>query len=472
MTGPNPSAVGTYGPDIVEFAANRGIHMRWWQRLVLYRLAEHDDNGDLVWIDAFISTARQVGKSFALRELALWRVNSGNTFDAEQLVLHTGKDLASCREIMRRARPWARDMPGWYAREGNGNEEIGYGDGSRWLIRASTGVYSYSATLGIVDEAWGVPPGVVDEGIEPTIAEARSGQLVLFSTAHRLCTPLVPPRRAGLLNAMAAGEVGASLMLEWSAPRGSEMQDRDAWRLASPHWTPARARLLESKLRRAQSGELADPDEHDDPLEAFKSQWLNIWPSRRVVASNEARPLVDRDTWADLADLYAAAPDGVPLVLAVNDYLGLRAAAAACTQLPDGRLLVWGGVFDSPGDAYAWCAFTIGRRDYCRVLVGRSLSVTDARASLPESTTVEKVPPGFANIALPLSRSLIRAGRVVHSGDEALATQITGVGLVPTIAGGLSQAHRGIRADLLHSATWAIAERAEPVEQPLPFAVY
>jgi len=213
-----------------------------------------------------------------------------------------------------------------------------------------------------------------------------------------------------------------------------------------------------------------DPDE-DDPEASFRAQYLNVWPRRRIVSNATPEPLIDADTWGNLADLYAAPPEGVPLVVAVDDYLGLRAAAAACVPLPDGRLLVWGGAFDSTSDAYAWASFAIGRRDGCRVVLRRTLVETEARDWLP-GAFIERAASGATATALPLLRSLARGGKVTHSGDPTLAAQITTVGLVPTVTGGLSQAHRGIRADLLHAVAWAVAETSTPAAEPLTFFVY
>jgi len=474
MSPPHPDAVGSYGAQVVTHAAGRGVDLRWWQRLMVTRLLEHDDAGNLVWLDAFVSASRQSGKSVGLRELALWRMTASAHFAGEpQTVLHTGKDVASCREVQRLARQWAREHPdGWIARESNGKEEIEAPDGSRWLIRGKGSVYSYAATLALVDESWGVDASVVEDGIEPTLTEQESGQLVLFSTAHRRCTSLVPLRRGAILAGLEATDLEfppSSLILEWSAPRDADIADRAAWRAASPHWTPARERMLTAKLARAMTGQSADPDE-DDPVESFRSQYLNVWPRRRWVASSTTEPLVDRETWRHLADIHVGPPDG-PLVVAVDDYLGLRAAAAAAARLEDGRLLVWGGEFDSPADAYAWASFTIGRRDGSRVILGRSLLVADAEEWLPDAT-VERASSSATGVGLPLLRSLIRAGKIAHSGDAALETQVSTVGLSPTINGGLTQAHRGVRADLLHAVAWAVAATAQPAEEPLEFYVY
>jgi len=466
MSGPHPDAVGSFGPEVVELAATLGLTLRWWQALAVFRLLEHDAAGALVWVDVLVSTARQVGKSVLLVVLAWWRLHQAARFGEPQLVMHTGKDIQVCAEVQRRARIASREI-GYTTREANGQQEIWTPDGlNRWVVRAHQSVYGYASTLALADEAWKLGAAVVEEGLEPTLAETSNGQLVMFSTAHRSCTGLVPVRRAALLDRWAEPG-GTSLLLEWSAPRDAEVGDRAAWRLASPHWGPARERLMEAKYARATGGQSVDPDEAD-PVESFRSQFLNVWPVRRIVASARAELLVDPDQWAHAADLYAPVPDG-PVAVAVEDYYGLGAAAAAAVNLPDGRVLVWGDVFTTRAEAYAWAAFTRGRRGG-RIRAGGSLPEPELAEVLgPE---VERCGTAHTYAGLPLLRSLVRSGRLCHSGDDAMAAQVGSVRLVPTSNGGLTPAHKGVRSDLLRATAWAVQAAAEPAAETLEFFVY
>jgi hypothetical protein len=353
---------------------------------------------------------------------------------------------------------------------GAGWEEVADPTGeSRWLLRATKAVYSYAATLALADEAWAIEAAVVEDGLEPTLVDHVNGQLVLASTAHRMATALVVVRRAGLFASW--GTPTTSLLLEWSAPREASLEDRAAWRLASPHWTPGRERLLEAKLRRATAGHSEDPDE-DDPAEGFRSQYLNVWPRRRLVASTASEPLADRETWGHAADLYAAPAEGAPVAVGVEDFLGLKAAAAACCQLPDGRVLVWGGVFEARRDALAWASFTMGTRPGCVLLVGKAIGPAEAAEAIGGRAEVRVMSSTDTGVGLPLLRSLLKSGRLAHSGDPDLADQVATVRLVPTLAGGLSLAHRGIRADLLKAAAWSVAAMAAPEAAALEFFVY
>ena len=71
-------------------------------------MLEVDGKGELVWETVVLTMARQLGKSWLLRELLLWRIHQGDRFGEPQDVMHTGKDVAICKEIQRPVRAWAK----------------------------------------------------------------------------------------------------------------------------------------------------------------------------------------------------------------------------------------------------------------------------------------------------------------------------------------------------------------------------
>jgi hypothetical protein len=443
--------------------------LRWWQRLVITRLLEHDADGLLVWQDATVSTARQVGKSVLLSSMGAWRLMASELFGETQLVMHTGKDLNVCRQVQRPARQWARAI-GLRVVETNGKEEIAAHDGAQWLVRAQTSVYGSTATLGLVDEAWAVLDERVADGLEPTIVERASGQIVLFSTANKRATALVLLRRAAAFASWAAPM--SSLLVEWSAPRDADIHDRAAWRMASPHWGPSRERLLTSKLARLNQGVSEDPSE-DDGAEAFRTQYLNIWPRRVLLPRGKAEPLCDRQTWEQRRDDYANPGPDTPVTVAVEDWYGMGAAGAACALLPDGRLLTWGGLFANRSEAYAWAAFTLGRRPSSRLVIGATLSVAEAESLIPDAESVSLCTTATTRAALPRVRSLILSGRLAHSGDPDMAAQVSTVRLIASPSGGLVFAHGdSVRPDLLKALAWAVSDRSEPAAETPDWFVF
>jgi hypothetical protein len=94
------------------------------------------------------------------------KVHSPSSVMTVQTVVHTGSDVAICREIQRGAWRWAEEVAGWKVSQSNGKEAIEAPAGDRWLVRAQGAVYGYDVTLGIVDEGWNVKPDTVSEGLE------------------------------------------------------------------------------------------------------------------------------------------------------------------------------------------------------------------------------------------------------------------------------------------------------------------
>ena len=200
MTGPHPDAVGSFGPEALEWLEMyAGLELRWWQALVLCRQLEHDADGSLVWLDMLSSTSRQSGKSTFLRATSTWRLHQATRFREAQTILHTGKDLPVCKEVQLPAMAWAVDR-GYPVRQQNGNEQITEPvSGSRWIIRGKGSVYGYPGSLVLVDEAWGVAVGGrrrrprTDDG--GTLVTADGPRVAPRTVGPRCCTRrVVTPR--------------------------------------------------------------------------------------------------------------------------------------------------------------------------------------------------------------------------------------------------------------------------------------
>jgi hypothetical protein len=452
MTAPHPAAVGSYGVDAIPWLRDVAeIDLRWFQRLALVRQLEHDDEGLLVWLTVLGTTARQVGKSIWLRGGATWRLHQAELFGEQQLIMHTGKDLPVCKEVQRPSRAWARAR-GYVVREQNGSEEIGEPmSGSRWLVRGKGSVYGYSVSNGLCDEAWGVEPSVVEDGLEPTMAERVAPQLVLASTAHSRATSLFPASRAAALAELEAP--AETLLVEWSARRDAAIDDRAAWRQASPHWSKGRQRLLEQRLAKVTAGELLDDDEAD-PVESFRSQYLNIWPAKG--SSDPGAVLLDVDVWAQRAELVDSA--GARVFVAVADNYGHGAAVAAAARLADGRYELDGWLVDSWAEAFADVAGLYATRARTQLVIGPALaSDVDQRYRARVATPTE------TRAGLALLRQLVATGAVVHDQAPELE-QLTTVH-VKELSSGLSIV-AGSRSDLCQAAAWALLAAHQSAPEP------
>jgi len=463
MTVPHPRAVGSLGPEFIAWADARTRRpLRWWQRLVATRLLEVDAAGTLVWGAMVLTMARQLGKSWLLRELMLWRIHQGERFGEPQDVLHTGKDLAICKEVQRPARYWAKARPETYkVREVNGQEEIEFlADGSRWMLRAKEAVYGYSVGTAVVDEGWKVRPSSVDEGLEPTMAEREQPQLLLVSTAHRLSTALMLERRLGAVNALETGE--GDLMVEWSTPRDRELDDRAGWRLASPHWTPQRERLIARKLEALRAGEIDDPEE-PDPESSYRCQWLNQWPRTVTPAGGPLEDLLPTGMWARLAESDLTTEGAI--YVAIEDDYGRGAAVAAAGRTESGRIEVDGWLCAN------WDA-AIG--DVQRLAEWRQVRTLQVGASLLDRVPVEMSPrprPAGASetrVGLAIFRDLAGDGMLVHDDRTYSLDDAIMAAKVRTNNTGLFLAG-GAATHLVKAAVWAVSAAHRPVRLP---AVY
>jgi hypothetical protein len=422
------------------------------------RALEVDDDGRLVWETVLLTMPRQLGKSWLLREICLWRIHQGGRYGEPQDVLHTGKDLAVCKEVQRPARVWAKARPEFKVREVNGQEEIELlADGSRWMLRAKEAVYGYSVSLAAADEAWKVRASSIEEGLEPTMVEREQPQLWLVSTAHRLSTTLMLGRRKLALEGLELGE--GELIIEWSAPLEADLDDVQVWRQASAHWSERRRHTIAKQLEAARSGTLEDPEE-PDPVASFRAQWLNQWPRRVTEPSGGTEALLPPGLWADRA--VAGLVSTGPIWVALEDDYGLGAAVAAVGVLDDGRLEV---------DAWACPDW-----DSAVVELQRLAESRPVRDLLVGASLIDRVPSGTAptpkpaggtqtRVGLALLRDLAVGGQVVHDVttfelDEALA--VAQVREAPT---GLFLIARG-PTHLIRAAVWAVGAAHRPTPVP------
>jgi hypothetical protein len=447
MSLPPDDAVGSYGADAVEWIEKtQRITLRWWQVLAITRQLEHREDGTLCHRVVIESCPRRAGKSVRVRGVALWRMAHPDLFGETQTVIHTGSDVAICREVQRGAWRWAEEV-GWTVARGNGKEAIETPAGDRWLVRAQLAVYGYDATFGIVDEAWNVKPDTVDEGLEPATLERLSPQLHLTSTAHRRATSLMRQRILDLLRGS-----GGDLLLLWGAPDGSDPGDPAAWRAASPHWSDDRGRMIAAKYTKALAGE-ADPQADDpDPMAGFCAQYLNVWQFRPVTAER-GEPVVSDEDWEDLAVDVGADP---PVAAAVESWFGGGVSVALAWRIGDQVVVSVRALPDLSGvpGVLAEAGFTR------RATVGASL-LTDPALSGVRTTKGQ----GRTGVTVQELRRLIAEGVFLHDGGEHLTGQVLAARTTPG-ADGPRMTSSGA-ADAIKAAVWAATgARRRPVGKP------
>ena len=180
----------------------------------------------------------------------MWRLEQGDRWGELQTVVHAAAKLSQAEAVWAPAARWAasstpRPGPGctdpqpvlfdlraaaarrsgpelYDVRRANGSAMIvRREDDSAWIPQAAgdqLGV-CLSVSMGLVDEAWDVPRDHVDNGLVPTMAEARSAQLWIVSTVGRPKTgevsDLYPVYRAN--GPSSSCRPRGPLIMEWSA---------------------------------------------------------------------------------------------------------------------------------------------------------------------------------------------------------------------------------------------------------------
>lgn len=439
MTPVHDRAIGSYGPEAVEWIeSRRGITLRWWQRLAIVRQLEHDADGRLCWPVIVESAPRRAGKSERLRSLALWRLEHGvELFEPGQIVVHLGRALDIVREVQERAWSWC-EAQGWTVTKGNGKEKVEHPNGSRWLAKAMHAAYGFDVHLGLADECWDVDPGAISEGIEPATLDRESAQLVLTSTSHRRATSLMKRRIAAAL----AGYDGRTLLLLWGIAPDADIFNEATWRAASPHWTEERRDMIAAKLAEAQEGspELDDPD----PVGSWAHQYLNRW-DLVVRRQQRGEPVVTAETWAELVD---DVPFAVPAAAAIESWFDQGVSTALAWRREDGKVLV--SVTDHPDLASA--VKTVRGTGYRRqVRLGKSLDQDPAVRTLRK-----KAGEGRTGAAAAELRRLLGEDAVRHDGGVHLAGQVLEVRTLPGADG--PRISSKARADAVKAAVWAITD--------------
>jgi hypothetical protein len=253
--------------------------------------------------------------------------------------------------------------------------------------------------VALVDEGWAIHPDVVEDGLEPTMAEREQPQLWLFSTAHHRATELMPDVRN---NGIDDWQGGDTLLLEWSADPACSDMDEAEWRAASPHWDDRRKGFV-----KRQAGK-----------EGFREQWLNIWPE--IVGDP---PWIGKKSWDALA--------GEPVITTDS------AAQRTVVIYPDAAMTHWylveAGMNGEEVHLRALGPFTQKREAltkleelakqgpmtiiHPRVMRGRIGRIGGVR---------EIISAGESDVAAATTnvRNIVESGLLVHDGSQLLAEHV------------------------------------------------
>ncbi|MGB1627697.1 MAG: terminase large subunit domain-containing protein, partial [Miltoncostaeaceae bacterium] len=439
---------GSYGEECMAWLeAELEIELRPWQAEVCTRALEYREDGSLRWPSVVLTVPRQCGKSVLARAMMLWRLICGEQYFGEpQTVISTAQDLKVARHIwkvaadtlLRRAGDQIRVM------RGAGQERIEFGNfGNEWLLVAptATAANGLSVSMAMIDEAFAVNAEVVTSSIRPTMLARRSPQLFMLSTAGHTSSRLLQDYREQAINQM--DDDPKILLLEWSAPSGSDIRDPQVWKDASPMWDGDRASFIAEESRTARSEAI------------FSQEYLNIW-------SRNLNAWVASSAWEACESEEQLPPrTDNPGTIAVevgkdgDTYGALHAVLGS-----DGYLYVRGHVTGTLAAMRDWLGTFCKDRQGVTVIHHKTVAL----GKIPHAHMQEKKAEDDYQGYYPL-KVAIEEGRLRHPGNEQLTEQVLSAGTWQAGHDGyvkLSAHASPIEIPLARGLVWAAGRELDP----------
>ena len=277
-----PDYTSTAGPDVTRWLAAVGVNLDPWQALWLTDGLAMDAQG--AWLNFEVAgiVARQNGKG----EVLLARQLAGLFLFGERLIIHSAHEFKTASEAFQRLKNVVDASDELSSRvkitrEGSGTQGIELKNGARirFLARSKGSGRGFTCDCLILDEAYELGAAAM-AAMLPTLSAVPNPQVWYASSAGMV--------ESEQLNAVrvrgVAGDDPSLCYLEWSALRGADPTDRQAWAQANP---ALGYRVPETFIEREQ---------RTMPPEEFDRERLSIWSDARAEA------VIPMDAWEACRD--------------------------------------------------------------------------------------------------------------------------------------------------------------------------
>jgi hypothetical protein len=214
-----------------------------WQRWWLIHALELLPDGTFRYRTIITLVARQQGKTWLLKILALWSMYLG----VARMVLGSAQSLDIARESWQGAVEMTTDQPELAAevsniRQANGEQCLTLINGARYRITASTGKAGrgLSVDLLILDELREHRDWAAWAALSKTTMARPNALTVCISNAGDDKSVVLNQLRDAAMRGITAGTSGEGIeddglaLFEWSAPEGCELSDPSGWAQAMP----------------------------------------------------------------------------------------------------------------------------------------------------------------------------------------------------------------------------------------------
>ena len=394
---------GSYGPDVAAWSERvLGRKLFDWQRLALAGQLTHDKNGDLVFRESLVSTARQNGKSIALTALIGWALTEWSVIRGEPVhVLSLANKLDRAVAIFRELAPVLEAQFDGHVTWSYGRNKVEMPNGSTWEVRAATpnlhgGTYSLIA----LDEIWNISEEVYFDSCRPSQIAVKSPLLSSWSTSGDESSKTMQRLREAAIGAIDQQKQTRLYFAEWSLP-SVDPNDEINWGYANP--ALGQTITLEALQAAAETPDRA----------AFLRAHLNLWVS-------SADAWIQPGVW-DKLFTESDCPQGG--VLAVDSstggekYVGIR-----CGLTEEGNIIAT-VQFSTESLKEMWIKINEAMEADPKL----RLAITPALdLHTPEKLERRRQIFGYAEVLkfTGLTRSLILEKRIYHRGEELLATHV------------------------------------------------
>ena len=432
------------GPQVAAWSRDvMGVELFPCQVAALSGQLACDNQGDLVFRESLVSTARQNGKSVALQALIGWALTEW----AEQIgrpitVLSTANQLDRAEAIHGALAHILCDKFGAKQLQAIGRKSVTMRNGSRWDVRAATTrLHGGSYDLIVVDELWNIPAAVLDEALRPSMIAKPNPLMSCWSTAGDATSDAMIHMRERALAEIERGDQSDLYFAEWSLPPGVPAGDEQYWGYPNP----SLGYTITTKALRAAMGNESFARAHLNQWITARGAWLDAgeWEKHRTNMDMPTGGILAVDSSIDDAR-----------------YVGVRAVAV------DGRVMVdVEFVTDTEDDMWAQIA---------RVMADKTvtLAITPTlELHLPIELNRRFTTVGYGELLryTALVRGMVQEDRVIHTGHRLLAEHITRAVLVKTAQGAVLSSQKSPGPiEIARCSVWAISLVSKPVSKQRP----
>ena len=438
----------SYGPAVAAWAKRHlNIELMPWQVTALSGQLEHDADGDLVFRESLVSTARQQGKSVALRALIGWWITeyAVTIRKQPQFVLSTANMLDRAEAIFNDLAFILKESFGAKLLQALGRKSVQMPDGSRWEIRAaSTKLHGGSYDLIVVDELWNIAPDILDDALKPSQIARPNPLLSMWSTAGDESSTAMINYRSIALQEIDEGEKTERFFAEWSIPAGCEPRLEKYWGLSNP----ALGRTITMKALRAAVKSDSFPRSHGNQWSASRGAWLDAgqWDKCKTTMDMPAGGILAVDSSVDEAR-----------------YVGVRAVVTREQIYTTVEFVV-----DSETEMWAEIE-RVMKHPSVTLLVTPTLEI-----HVPIALKHRYQLTGYAELLryTALVRKMITEGKVLHDNNQTLGEHVNRAVLVKTAQGAVLSSQKSPGPiEAARCMVWAVSAVSRPQNRQKPMLV-